>query len=106
MKTGRITGFNEGKIQFAPTYKRKPGTNDVISTKRNPSWTDRILFRSNPESCTLLQKSYDSNNLLVLSDHRPVFSQFLLTFKLNESEELAGAESDSKAGLLKEGGPS
>jgi hypothetical protein len=45
MKTGRLTGFTEGKIKFAPTYKRRPGANDVISTKRNPSWTDRILYR-------------------------------------------------------------
>jgi hypothetical protein len=45
MKTGRLTGFSEGKIKFAPTYKRRPGANDVISMKRNPSWTDRILFR-------------------------------------------------------------
>ncbi len=44
MKTGRIKGFTEGKIKFAPTYKRKPGKNDEISVKRNPSWTDRIIY--------------------------------------------------------------
>lgn len=86
MKTGRLPGFTEGKIQFAPTYKRKPGGNSEISTKRNPSWTDRILYRYEKETCTLTQKSYDSNNLLVLSDHRPVFSQFLLSFKLTDDE--------------------
>jgi hypothetical protein len=44
MKTGRLRGFTEGKIKFAPTYKRKPGINNEISVKRNPSWTDRILY--------------------------------------------------------------
>lgn len=85
MKTGRLRGFTEGKIKFAPTYKRKPGINNEISVKRNPSWTDRILFQFDSANCNLMQKSYDSNNLVTLSDHRPVFSQFLLNFKLHET---------------------
>ena len=87
MKIGNSNGFKEGKIMFAPTYKRKPGKNCEISTKRNPSWTDRILFRFNEDTCTLHQKSYDSNNLITLSDHRPVFSQFLLRYSQAESGE-------------------
>lgn len=85
-KTGRVTGFQEGRILFAPTYKRAPGTNDKVSVKRNPSWTDRILFNHNADTCELVQKSYESNNLITLSDHRPVFSQFLLKFKRNEDK--------------------
>jgi hypothetical protein len=81
MKIGRVAGFKEGKIYFAPTYKRKPGGNTEISKKRNPSWTDRILYSFNEEKCTLTQKSYDSNNNVTLSDHRPVFSQFLLRYE-------------------------
>ena len=36
--------FHEGKIEFAPTFKRKPDDNNAYGMKRNPSWTDRILF--------------------------------------------------------------
>ena len=46
--------------------------------KRNPSWTDRILYSCNCQKdeseCDLVLKSYDSNNLVMLSDHRPVFA--------------------------------
>ena len=65
----------EGKIEFAPTFKRKPNDNRAYSIKRNPSWTDRILYKCNcsketgettetchPENCRLKLKSYDSNN--------------------------------------------
>jgi len=87
MKTGRVPGFTEGHIKFAPTYKRKAGTNNEVSLKRNPSWTDRILYKFNAQNCDLIQKSYDSNNLLTLSDHRPVFSQFVLRYRMKTSED-------------------
>ena len=40
------TFFKEGQIAFAPTFKRKPHDNLTYGLKRNPSWTDRILFYS------------------------------------------------------------
>lgn len=81
MKIGRVgVGFKEGKIRFAPTYKRIRGSNEGYKLKRIPSWTDRIVYQHNAESCVFLQKSYDAQNLVTMSDHRPVFSQFLLTF--------------------------
>ena len=43
--------LEEGKIQFAPTFKRKPGDNLTFKLKRNPSWTDRILFYHKPDVC-------------------------------------------------------
>ena len=64
-------GYNEGSINFAPTFKFERGT-DLYNKKRESSWTDRILFRSN--NGLLKQVNYDSNNLLKLSDHRPVFA--------------------------------
>ena len=36
--------FREGKIAFAPTFKRKSYDNLNYGLKRNPSWTDRILY--------------------------------------------------------------
>jgi hypothetical protein len=75
MQLGHIPKIlQEGKIEFAPTFKRRPKINTEFGLKRLPSWTDRILFGFNKESCKMMQKSYDSNNLVSLSDHRPVFS--------------------------------
>jgi len=34
----------------------------------------------------MVLKSYDSNNLVTLSDHRPVFAQFLIRIDLSELE--------------------
>ena len=70
------TELKEGHIAFAPTFKRKPFDNSSFGLKRNPAWTDRILFycECNEEQCRLQLKSYDSNNMLDLSDHRPVFA--------------------------------
>lgn len=41
-----------------------------------------MLFAFNDSTCELSQKVYDSNNSVTLSDHRPVFAQFLLTFDI------------------------
>ena len=78
--------FEEGHIAFAPTFKRKPFDNSSFGLKRNPSWTDRILYYcgSNEETSRLQLKSYDSNNMLDLSDHRPVFAQFILDIDLTD----------------------
>jgi len=83
MAIGSIPSMlKEGKIEFAPTYKRRANTNTEFAMSRTPSWTDRILFAFNPKTCDLSQKVYDANNGVAMSDHRPVFSQFQLTFDL------------------------
>ena len=76
-------GFEEGEINFAPTFKFKNIDLNTFQNyvKRNPSWTDRILYRS--REGLLQQVNYDSNNDIRLSDHRAVFSQFLLAFDEN-----------------------
>lgn len=56
---------------------------DAYNTTRIPSWTDRILYYSKEEDA-LEQFSYDCNNILKLSDHRPVFSQFQFHFDFIE----------------------
>ena len=54
--------------------------------------------------CVLTLEGYDSNNLVDLSDHRPVFAQFLLKLDLSsvESEAEQNDEPDnvSKASNL------
>ena len=54
-------GYSEGDILFAPTFKFKKGT-DTYNQKRNSSWTDRVLYRSNGSLLKLV--NYDSNNLI------------------------------------------
>lgn len=70
-------GYSEGALTFAPSYKVLVNT-DTYDEKRSPAWTDRILYRSNDQILQLV--NYDSNNTLKISDHRPVFAQFLLRF--------------------------
>ena len=99
-------GFSEPEIHFPPTYKFDKGRPTYDSVKRRePAWTDRVLFRalgnecgkgrkrSNslpadlssapalPASCnTLLNEvkvvKYDSDTSLMVSDHRPVGAYF------------------------------
>jgi len=65
--------FQEGKINFPPTYKYLPGTQDFETKKmRVPSWCDRILFRAPDEG--LNQLFYTSVTKFVFSDHKPVTS--------------------------------
>lgn len=42
-----FSGFSEGPLNFAPTYKYDPFTNvyDTSEKDRAPAWCDRILFR-------------------------------------------------------------
>lgn len=94
----RFYSFREGKIDnFAPTYKvnKKGKYYDKYSLKkRNPGWTDRIIWRTKkyvkdgeqPKN-TLVQVNYDSNNDFHHSDHRPVFAQFILN-DLELSEDI------------------
>ena len=95
--------FREGKIEFAPTFKRKAGDNNAYGMKRNPSWTDRILFscscdHKDRDTCRLEQKSYDSNNLVTISDHRPVHAQFI--YRLELSKVVTDREGDKSPPIL------
>lgn len=78
-------GYQEGPIYFAPTFKLQKNS-DQYKRKRQPGWTDRILFRSNNSLLKLV--NYDSNNLVRISDHRPVFAQFMLHFNKKDKDNL------------------
>ena len=61
--------FREGDYSlFAPTFKI--GKQENYSTQRAPAWTDRIIY----SGTSLKLMNYDSNNLIKISDHRPVFA--------------------------------
>lgn len=72
-------GWNEGKIDFAPTYKYQKnsdfytgGNLQSKEKRRTPSWCDRILWYGKG----LKQLSYGRGESK-LSDHRPVYSVFM-----------------------------
>ncbi|KAK7094424.1 hypothetical protein V1264_005987 [Littorina saxatilis] len=70
-------GFQEGRINFQPTFKFDINTDkyDSSSKMRIPSYTDRVLFRSrkkNHISCLL----YDAVMNIKVSDHRAVYAFF------------------------------
>jgi len=71
--------FQEGEIKFAPTYKYANNSQLFDSKKnRTPSWTDRILFCCKKDPSKITQLNYQSHQDILISDHRPVFSQFTL----------------------------
>ncbi|XP_055900212.1 synaptojanin-1-like isoform X1 [Biomphalaria glabrata] len=81
-------GFNEGSLDFAPTYKYDTFSDDYDTSEkgRTPAWTDRVLWKvktvKNPENeeidLTLAQVRlllYTRAELRT-SDHRPVVAVF------------------------------
>lgn len=77
MKKGTLCkGYTEGKLEFAPTYKYLPNSS-CFTGNRVPSWTDRVLYK---DSLGILRQiSYGSLRENFNSDHKPVFSQFILS---------------------------
>ncbi|XP_059843976.1 phosphatidylinositol 4,5-bisphosphate 5-phosphatase A isoform X2 [Hypanus sabinus] len=100
-----LNGFQEGPLNFRPTYKYDVGTNtfDTSSKKRKPAWTDRILWRVKVSDCydslqhsplsarnnspasksshiEVFQHAYRSHMEYLISDHKPVTAIFCLKF--------------------------
>ncbi|KAI8381059.1 Endonuclease/exonuclease/phosphatase [Radiomyces spectabilis] len=97
--------FDEGKINFLPTYKYDPGTNqyDTSEKRRAPSWTDRILWKKmtvddsadDNEKPTSKLKLLDYNNCMemMVSDHKPVRALMQAKIrKINEKKQKATRE--------------
>ena len=71
--------FEEGRVEFEPTYKYQPGT-DVYETRpdkklRAPAWCDRVLWKENSSEDSVRQMNYRRAELNI-SDHRPVCALF------------------------------
>uniref|UniRef100_K7FW42 phosphatidylinositol-3,4,5-trisphosphate 5-phosphatase n=1 Tax=Pelodiscus sinensis TaxID=13735 RepID=K7FW42_PELSI len=76
--------FREGDISFPPTYRFERGSRDTYVWQKfkttgvrinAPSWCDRILWKSRPETHVLCN-SYGCTDDIVTSDHSPVFATF------------------------------
>jgi len=72
---GLWPSFEEADIMFPPTYKFDSQSDryDTSKKQRVPSWTDRILWKRDPEIRSI---AYGSVESMLYSDHRPVFGQF------------------------------
>uniref|UniRef100_G1NAP3 Phosphatidylinositol 4,5-bisphosphate 5-phosphatase A n=1 Tax=Meleagris gallopavo TaxID=9103 RepID=G1NAP3_MELGA len=89
-----LSGFQEGPLNFPPTFKFDVGTNkyDSSAKKRKPAWTDRILWKiKSPSSgaggrrpsrgvLTVSQLCYCSHMEYMVSDHKPVAAIFAVQF--------------------------
>lgn len=82
-----FNGFKEAPINFRPTYKFDPKTDNYdIKSQRKPAWTDRIIWKLSKEDSFLKVKasSYQSHPYLRQSDHRPVTGYYIFKAFKNE----------------------
>ncbi|CAF3602692.1 unnamed protein product, partial [Rotaria sordida] len=81
--------FNEGPINFPPTYKYDIGSDvyDTSEKARTPSYTDRILWRSTSPNVQATQLYYGRAEVKT-SDHRPVNSIFDVDIEICDEKKL------------------
>jgi len=87
MQFNRVfSGFDEGPLNFFPTYKFDHNSDhyDSSQKRRVPSWTDRILFKSDVNTQVL---SYCSVPSIRTSDHRPVYATFRSRISFDSNKE-------------------
>jgi hypothetical protein len=89
--------FEEGNIDFAPTYKYDSGTDryDTSEKQRVPAWTDRILYfvnKNNP--CTRIDLETYGRCEMQFSDHRPMRAVFAVDVRSINREVVERLERD------------
>ncbi|GJQ83271.1 hypothetical protein Trydic_g8863 [Trypoxylus dichotomus] len=81
-KGDAFTELQEGEVTFPPTFKFEVDSS-FYDCKRRPAWTDRILYKVNPNNydnikLKIQQNTYKSHQDYCLSDHKPVTSDFTI----------------------------
>lgn len=75
-----ISEMSEAKIKFSPTYKYYIGSTSYDTTKRIPSWCDRIFYKKYSKTIPLAYNKC----LLTISDHQPIYGVYKIeTQKIN-----------------------
>ncbi|XP_023005884.1 type I inositol polyphosphate 5-phosphatase 8-like [Cucurbita maxima] len=97
-RAGRVfEGWEEGRIQFAPTYKYITNSDHYVALssnskpsrekRRTPAWCDRILWRG-----VGMKQMWYTRGECRFSDHRPVYSLFSVQVDL-ANENLSNTNS-------------
>ncbi|XP_045815873.1 type IV inositol polyphosphate 5-phosphatase 9-like [Trifolium pratense] len=86
LKEGHVfEGWHEGDVEFPPTYKYLPNSDDYIGCvdedmskkRRSPAWCDRIIWFGKGMNQIQYNRSESK-----LSDHRPVQAMFTANIKV------------------------
>ncbi len=89
-----INDFEEGEINFCPTYKFKDETDEYELENRVPGYNDRILYKvKNIHDLSLCE--YNCIKEIKYSDHKPVYAVFDL--KYSETQFTKCKRQDQKA---------
>ncbi|GAB5363576.1 hypothetical protein AAMO2058_000895500 [Amorphochlora amoebiformis] len=90
-QTGKaFENFSEGVVEFAPTFKYSPGTNDYATgdgKNRMPAWCDRILFKG--KEGRISQSYYNNVDSELNSDHKPVLGSFIVKVRVPDPKKEA-----------------
>eukprot|EP01135_Chromosphaera_perkinsii_P001588 Nk52_evm58s207 gene=Nk52_evmTU58s207 len=85
-----FAGFKEQKINFAPTSKYQPFTDNYELGERPPAYTDRILYNSGDTEPISYCRAE-----LAQSNHKPVMAQFVVNVKRFDSVKRGGVVKDA-----------
>lgn len=88
----RLRYFQEAPIEFLPTYKYDPGTDEYDSSekRRIPAWCDRILFTNSPRIKAINYRRYEAT----VSDHKPVSAALSVQVKRIVPEKMRKVQTE------------
>ena len=78
-----IAEMSEMRIKFSPTYKYFIGSTSYDTTKRVPSWCDRIFYKKYSETIPLVYNKC----LLTVSDHQPIYGVYKIRTEIIDKQQ-------------------